>query len=153
MADVDDSAEIKGEGARSVKIRMQQGESSGQPVYSNIVSVQGGQQGVVMLDFGFLDPKTMSALNQAARSGGKTPDSVNAKMSCRIAINSDAANRLAKQLEQLLNKKTEIQFQQGSLNRIDQAKKAENSISGELSEKAEETKQGGFRFPWSKKSK
>ncbi len=151
MADVDDSAEIKGEGARSVKIRMQQGESSGQPVYSNIVSVQGGQQGVVMLDFGFLDPKTMSALNRAARSGGKTPDSVNAKMSCRIAINSDAANRLAKQLEQLLNKKTEVQSHQGSLNHVDQVSEAENLPSGESGDKTAEAKRGGFRFPWSKK--
>lgn len=146
-----DLAKIKREVEHPVKIRMRQGESSGQPIYSDIVSVKGEQQGIFILDFGFLDPKIMISLNHAAKSGGKIPEYINAKMSCRIAINYDAANQLAIQLEQVLNKKTEKQSHQGSLNSIDQASEAENSTSGELGNKAEETKQGGFRFPWSKK--
>ena len=49
--------------ARQVKISMQQGEHTGQPIYSNLTSTQGGQ-GVVLVDFGFLDPQTMHALNR-----------------------------------------------------------------------------------------
>ena len=153
MSYVDDSVEIKGEALRSVKIRMQQGESSGRPVYSNIVSAQSGQSDVVMLDFGFLDPKIMISLNNAAKSGGKMPDYINAKMSCRIAINSDATNRLAMQLEQLLDKKNGVVSHQGSLDSTEQVSEAEHPTSGESSGKAGETKQSGFRFPWSKRSK
>lgn len=91
--------------AMQVNIRMQQGEHTGQPLYSNFVSVQSGQ-GVVIVDFGFLDPQTISALNRLARSGAKAPDTVGARMSCRMALSVEAANNLAQQLVQLLHKKT-----------------------------------------------
>jgi hypothetical protein len=89
-----------------VNIRMQQGEHTGQPLYSNFSSVQGGQ-GVVIVDFGFLDPQTISALNRMARSGEKAPDTVGARMSCRMALSIEAANNLTQQLNQLLHKKTD----------------------------------------------
>lgn len=88
-----------------ISIRMQQGEHTGQPLYSNFTSVQGGQ-GVILVDFGFLDPQTIHAINRLARSGEKVPDTVGARMSCRMAISVDAANNLAQQLTQLLHKKT-----------------------------------------------
>lgn len=91
--------------ARQVNIRMQQGEHTGQPLYSNFASVQGGQ-GVVIVDFGFLDPQTVNALNRLARAGEKTPDTISARLSCRMAISIEAANNLAQQLNQLLHKKT-----------------------------------------------
>lgn len=87
-----------------VNIRMQQGEHTGQPLYSNFTSVQGGQ-GVVIVDFGFLDPQTINALNRLARSGEKAPDTVGARMSCRMAISVEAANSLAQQLNQLFQRK------------------------------------------------
>lgn len=90
--------------AVQVNIRMQQGEHTGQPLYSNFTSVQGGQ-GVVMVDFGFLDPQTINALNRLARTGEKTPDTIGARMSCRMAISIEAANNLAMQLSQLLRRK------------------------------------------------
>lgn len=90
--------------AKQVSIRMQQGEHTGQPIYSNFTAVQGAQ-GVVMVDFGFLDPQTIKALNQMARSGEKM-QTVSARMSCRMAISIEAANQLAQQLNQLLRRKT-----------------------------------------------
>ena len=87
-----------------VSIRMQQGEHTGQPLYSNFTSVQGGQ-GVVIVDFGFLDPQTINTLNRLARSGEKAPEAVGARMSCRMAISVDAANNLAQQLNQLFQRK------------------------------------------------
>lgn len=91
--------------AMQINIRMQQGEHTGQPLYSNFTSVQGGQ-GVVIVDFGFLDPQTISAVNRLARSGKKVPDTVAARMSCRMAISIEAASNLAHQLNQLLHRKT-----------------------------------------------
>ncbi len=88
--------------AVKVNIKMQQGEHTGQPIYSNITSVQGGQ-GVALVDFGFLDPQTINALNQMAKSGGQTQNqTVNARMSCRLALSVEAANQLTRQLTQLL---------------------------------------------------
>lgn len=90
--------------AMQVNIRMQQGEHTGQPLYSNFTSVQNGQ-GVVIVDFGFLDPQTINALNRLARSGEKASETVGARMSCRMALSIEAANNLAQQLNQLFQRK------------------------------------------------
>ncbi|MCK5355457.1 MAG: hypothetical protein KAJ63_10090 [Methyloprofundus sp.] len=88
-----------------VGIRMQQGEHTGQPIYSNFTAVQGGQ-GVVLVDFGFVDPKAMQALAQMTQSGEKAPDTISARMSSRVAISVDAAANLQRQLSQLLRPQT-----------------------------------------------
>ncbi|SNX60456.1 hypothetical protein SAMN06296273_1922 [Nitrosomonas ureae] len=98
-------AETNKSQATQINIRMQQGEHTGQLLYSNFTSVQGGQ-GVVIVDFGFLDPQTIHAVNRLARSGEKVPEAVGARMSCRMAISVEAANSLAQQLNQLFHKKT-----------------------------------------------
>lgn len=90
--------------ATQINIRMQQGEHAGQPIYANFVSVQPGQ-GVVIIDFGFLDPQTVATINRLARSGEKMPDTVGARMACRMALSSEAAVGLAQQLNQLFQKK------------------------------------------------
>ncbi|WP_293007008.1 hypothetical protein [Nitrosomonas sp.] len=95
---------VGSQAAMQVNVRMQQGEHTGQPLYSNFASVQGGQ-GIVIMDFGFLDPQTMHTLNRLVRSGEKVPNTVGARMSCRIALSIEAANNLAHQLNQLLQKK------------------------------------------------
>lgn len=104
---VNEQASAQPGGAASsmqVHLRMQQGEHTGQPLYSNFVSTQGGQ-GVVIVDFGFIDPQTVNALNRKVKAGEKVPDVVDAKMSCRMAISIDAAVNLSMQLNQLLQKK------------------------------------------------
>ncbi len=103
-APIANKAEASGSQAMQVNVRMQQGEHTGQPLYSNFASVQGGQ-GIVMVDFGFLDPQTMQTLNRLVRSGEKVPDTIGARMSCRIALSIEAAHNLAHQLNQLLQKK------------------------------------------------
>lgn len=90
--------------AVQVSIRMQSGEHAGQPIYSNLTSVQ-ASQGTVMIDFGFIDPQMIQALGRLAQSGEKAPDTINAKMSCRMVISVEAAKQLAQQLNQLFYKK------------------------------------------------
>ena len=90
--------------ALQVGIRMQQGEHTGQPMYSNFTAVQGGQ-GVVFVDFGFLEPQAMQTLARMTQSGEKVPETIGARMSCRMAISADAAANLNRQLSQLLRPK------------------------------------------------
>ena len=87
-----------------VGIRMQQGEHTGQPIYSNFTAVQGGQ-GVVFVDFGFLEPQAMQTLARLSQSGEKVPETIGARMACRMAISVDAAANLNRQLNQLLRPK------------------------------------------------
>ncbi|MDO8333538.1 MAG: hypothetical protein Q7T35_02580 [Nitrosomonas sp.] len=138
--------------ARPVKVAMQQGEHTGQPLYSNLTSVQAGH-GVVIVDFGFLDPQTMNALNHMIKSGSKVPSTIDAKMSCRIAISIDAASQLAQQLNQLLGKKAATdQTQTTQKNMTDHVQEKNSSIAPpEEKDDSAESNQGGFRFPWSKK--
>ena len=90
--------------ALQVGIRMQQGEHTGQPIYSNFTAVQGGQ-GVIFVDFGFLEPQAMQSLARLKQSGEKVPETIGARMACRMAISVDAAANLNKQLSQLLRPK------------------------------------------------
>lgn len=128
--------------AVQVNIRMQQGEHTGQPIYSNFTSVQSGQ-GVIIVDFGFLDPQAINVLNRLAKSGEKMPDTVSARMSCRMALSSDAANNLVRQLNQLLHKQVEQKSVGGS-----EATPGANTID---KKNAMESEHRGFRLPWSNK--
>ena len=141
--------------ALQVKVVMQGGEQTEQPVYSNLISVQSGQ-GVVMVDFGFMHPQTMQLLNQKMASGEKVPNTIDAKMSCRIAVSIDAANQLSQQLNQLLGLKPNVQQQATQQKKTEQLEPAASkpdaaAMLKEGSDKQESDK-GGFRFPWSKKT-
>jgi|CXWL01.1.fsa_nt_gi hypothetical protein len=138
--------------ALQVKISMQPGEQTGQPIYSNLTSAQGGQ-GLVLVDFGFLEPQTMHALNRMVSSGEKLPGPINARMSCRMAISIDAANQLAQQLNLLLGQKTDLQGQAGQQNMTNQSEVSASSTATAAEGNAKtESDKSGFRFPWSKKT-
>ena len=153
----DTPVETKGDAGRAlqVKVSMQEGKYTGQPIYSNLTSVQNGQ-GVVMVDFGFMDPQTMQLLNQKIASGEKISNTITAKMSCRMALGVDAANQLSQQLNQLLGLKPNVHEQTAQQKKIEQpeavvAKSDTDAIVKEEDNKQESGK-GGFRFPWSKKT-
>ena len=90
--------------AIQVGVRIQQGEHTGQPIYANFTAVQGGQ-GVVFVDFGFLEPQALQSLARMTQSGEKAPETIGARMSSRMVISIDAAANLARQLNQLLQPK------------------------------------------------
>lgn len=145
----------KGETAQphpvKITIRMQQGERTGQPIYSNFTSVH-GEQGVIIVDFGFLDPETMHALNRMVRSGEKVSGTIDAKMSCRMAISIEAAKQLVQQLNQLLGKGTHAQVQMNQPNTVSQTTEVAPSIGNSDEKSSPDSNQSGFRFPWSKKT-
>ncbi|SFE95344.1 hypothetical protein [Nitrosomonas sp. Nm166] len=138
--------------AMQVKINLQQSEHTSQPFYANFASVQAGQ-GVVIVDFGFLDPQTMNAFNRMIKSSEKIPATINGKMSCRMAISIDAASQLTQQLNQLLRRKVNSQMPVEQENATDQTKeKAPSDNYSNGKNNAPENSQSGFRFPWSRKN-
>ncbi len=141
-----------------VNVKMQQGEQTGQPIYSNFTVAHPGQ-GVVFVDFGFLDPQTIHTINRIAQSGDNSK-TVNARMSCRMAISLEAANQLTRQLNQLLQvtRKAQSQHQNESKNIVpaqeEAAKESEPVISEVPSPVEEKPKpKRGFKFPWSSSDK
>ena len=154
MADGEDT-QNKGSGESAqqsqmrVNINLQQGEHTGQPIYSNFTAVQPGQ-GVVFVDFGFLDPQTIHILNRMTESGEQS-QTVNARMSCRMAISIEAASQLVMQINQLLQVTRKMSSQQPAEAPAEQAVQEYSGDMVTVEEKPKSKKK--FRFPWSSSDK
>lgn len=148
-----DKDEMTQSATKPISIRMSPGEQTGQPIYSNFASVNAGQ-GVVIVDFGFLDSQNLNTLNRVTRSGEALPDAINGKMSSRMAISIDTAHHLSQQLNQLLCTKPSATVAQGQQSATDSVLQASSSSSTAAvdSRNAQKSDKGGFRFPWSKKT-
>lgn len=99
------NAEMAGqEGAErriQVGIRLAPSEQSAQPVLCNFSGVTNAG-GLVLIEFGFIEPGGLNAVAQAARSGGNPPDQIGGQRICRLALPPDTAAQLAQQLNGLL---------------------------------------------------
>ncbi|ALQ50852.1 hypothetical protein [Nitrosomonas ureae] len=147
-----DKDEMTQPATKQIGIRMLPGEHTGQPLYSNCSTVNGGQ-GVVLVDFGFLDPQSLNALNRMARSGEKLPDVVNVKLSSRMAISIDTAHHLSQQLNQLLGTRLSAAVtHQGQKNTNEPSMQPGSNTLGEDGLDTQKNDKSGFRFPWSKKT-
>ena len=107
MADKSNSAKDEAAGKESGERRLQVGirlapsEASAQPVLCNFSGVTNAG-GLVLIEFGFLEPGGLNAVAQAARSGGNPPDQIGGQRICRLALPPDTAAQLAQQLNGLL---------------------------------------------------
>lgn len=102
MANLAPAGETAGEEHRvQVGIRLQPGDRAESPQFSNFSVVQGGQ-GMVFIDFGFLEPNALPSVIRLAQSGGKVPEAINGRLAARIVLRPDAAAQLVQQLEQHL---------------------------------------------------
>lgn len=146
-----DKDEMTQSATKPISIRMSPGEQTGQPIYSNFASVNAGQ-GVVIVDFGFLDSQNLNTLNRVTRSGEALPDAINGKMSSRMAISIDTAHHLSQQLNQLLRTKPSAAVAQGQQSATDSVLQASSSTAAADSQNAQKSDKSGFRFPWSKKT-
>ncbi len=135
---------------KKVSIRMLPSEHAAQPLYSNFSTVNGGQ-GVVLVDFGFLDPQNLNTLNQMAISGEKLPDVINVKLSSRMAVSIDTARHLSQQLNQLLSTKSPAAVVPSQQSTNDSPIQADSSADTDGMDTRKNDK-AGFRFPWSKKT-
>jgi len=84
-----------------VGLRLSPGEPSAQPVFCNFSGVTNAG-GLLLLEFGFLEPGGLNAVAKAARTGSNPPDAIGGQRICRLALPPDTAAQLAQQLNQLL---------------------------------------------------
>ena len=134
--------------ALQINVKMQQNEHTSQPIYAKFTTVQSGQR-VIIVDFGFVDPQLITTLNRMARSGEKTPDTIDATMSCRIALSIETANQLAQQLNQLFHTKSEPKAPAAQQNAVSSGDTLLNISTSEEKNISKEEAQHGFKFPWS----
>lgn len=87
--------------SQSVGVRLVPTGDSDLPILSNFARVQVSQSGV-LVDFGFIEPAGLAALERVARSGGKMPDAVNGRLAARFALTPDALVALHQQLGQAI---------------------------------------------------
>ena len=85
----------------AISVRLTPANHSDQPVLANYVSLQPAS-GMLLLDFGFLEPAVLAALPGVAKRGGKLPESLNGRLAVRVAMGYESAAQLQNQLTRLL---------------------------------------------------
>lgn len=86
---------------QGVNIQLVPAGQSDQPVLANFTTVHPAS-GVAIVDFGFIDPASLNALSQLARSGKKIPERMQGRLGARIALPYDALAGLHQQIGRLL---------------------------------------------------
>lgn len=82
---------------QAVNLQLLPADGSDQPVLANVTLVE-PTAGVALLDFGFLDPGAMAALNRMARAGKQVPERLNGRLAARVAISYEALATLHQQI-------------------------------------------------------
>jgi hypothetical protein len=85
----------------SLRINLVAANDSDQPVLSNYAVVR-VTPGLVYLDFGFIDPGVLPALNAAVGKGQKPPEQINARLAVRVALGVDTLAQLQQQIGSVL---------------------------------------------------
>ena len=93
---------------QAVNLQLVPANGSDQPVLANVTLVE-PTAGVALLDFGFLDPGAMAALNRMARAGRQVPERLNGRLAARVAISYEALATLHQQIGGVLQALTRRQ--------------------------------------------
>ena len=86
---------------KTLALRLTPVRDSDQPIVANYTALNAAQ-GMVFVDFGFIEPGMLAALPRLAREGGKLPESINGKLAVRVALGYDALAQLHQQLGRVL---------------------------------------------------
>ena len=70
----------------SMRINLSTGANADQPIYTNYSALELAA-GTLFMDFGFLEPRVISAVAAAARQGAKLPEQLNGKLVARLVLN------------------------------------------------------------------
>jgi len=76
-------------------------QQSDQPVLANF-SLVNVAPGMAFIDFGFIEPRLLTALPNMALAGGKMPERIDGRLAVRVAIGFDAVQSLHQQLGRIL---------------------------------------------------
>jgi hypothetical protein len=82
-------------------VRLAPVDNSDQPVLANYANVNVAP-GMAFIDFGFIEPGLLAAIPRVAKQGGKLPQSVNGKLSVRVAMGYDGLAGLHQQIGRVL---------------------------------------------------
>lgn len=83
-------------------IRLVPVDNSDRAVVSNVTALQ-ITPGMAFVDFGFLEPAMIAALQRASKEGDKLPERLDGKLAVRVAMSYDAMSTLHQQLGRALN--------------------------------------------------
>ncbi len=138
--------------AKQINVQMHWAGNTGQPVYSNFATASAAQ-GVVIVDFGFIDPGAANAVNQALKSGEKISQTLDAKLTFRMSLNPETAHKLSQQLSQVLalGSAAATPVATGNESNATATKETGSSVEKPVDRADQKSESGGFRFPWSKK--
>lgn len=82
---------------KGVSLQLVPAEGSEQPIFANLTSVQ-PSDGFALIDFGFVEPGALAALERLARGGKKMPERLNGRLAARVALSYSALIALHRQL-------------------------------------------------------
>jgi len=85
----------------TMNVRLAPVNNSDQPLLANIATLN-MSPGMGFVDFGFLEPGILNALQGMATQGAKMPEELNGKLVVRVAIGYDAMANLHQQLGRAL---------------------------------------------------
>ena len=85
----------------SIGVRLQPVSNADQPIVANHTALH-PTSGMVLIDFGFIEPELLATLPRLAKQGKKLPDAMEGKLVTRVALGPDALTGLHRQLSQLL---------------------------------------------------
>lgn len=149
----DKNDDVSNQQQTKINIRILQIDNTVQPIYSNVTSVSGDKK-IVMLDFGYLDNQLIASLNQILKSGENTPNILDARMTCRVALNFNAVIQLIKQLNNILEPQQTIKSGAPKIESPASVPEKELGSSVEvvapLDQDPAKPSHSGFKFPWSK---
>ena len=85
----------------ALNVRWKHSESSAHPRATNYTTV-GVAQGIVYLDFGFIEPTMIAAIAKTAKDGQASPKGLEGALVTRVAMSVDVLARLHQQIQQVL---------------------------------------------------
>lgn len=84
----------------AVNVRLRAVEQSDQPIMSNFATVTVAQ-GIVYLDFGFIEPALLAKVMVDSQNGKTLPEQVEGKLVTRISLGLDVLARLQGQMQRV----------------------------------------------------
>ncbi len=85
----------------ALNVRLKPSDASAHPQAANYTNV-GVAQGIVYLDFGFIEPALLAAIAKTAKDGQAAPKGLDGHLVTRVAMDVGALARLQQQIQQVL---------------------------------------------------
>lgn len=92
----------------ALNVRLKPSESSAHPRAANYTNI-GVAQGIVYLDFGFIEPALLAAIAKTAKDGQAAPKGLDGHLVTRVAMDVGSLARLHQQIQQVLGSLRTVQ--------------------------------------------